>query len=121
MEDSVEKIPIIIRKKFTMEQKVRILGELETGFITQLSLARKYGIAPITIYNWKKKMNSKAETEQEISLKKLKEELEKLELENKLLKKIVADKDITIEILQVANGVMKKKVALQQQKSQKTR
>ena len=81
-------------------------------------LARKHGIHPITIYQWKKKMD---QDENELSMDKIKEilfENERLKKENKNLKVKVADLSIDTEILKDALDIVKKKSLLRQAKSQ---
>jgi len=119
MENVEEKVQLEFKKKFTEEQKLKILKELERGLITQSELSRGYGIHPMTIYKWRRDLNAITKTAEEIKLKELLEELEKYKSENKLLRKIVADKEMSIEILQTANEVIKKRVELQKQNSPK--
>ncbi|HHD92330.1 MAG TPA: transposase [Candidatus Portnoybacteria bacterium] len=44
------------RKKYSGEQKAIILRELLENNIQVSQLAEKYGVNPIDIYNWKKKL-----------------------------------------------------------------
>jgi len=44
------------RKKYSGEQKAVILRELLENNIQVSQLAEKYGVNPIDIYNWKKKL-----------------------------------------------------------------
>ncbi|WP_168203337.1 transposase [Oceanispirochaeta crateris] len=71
-----------MKKRFTEEQIVRILGEQKLGKKIK-DIAREYGISENTFYIWKKKygdMSSK-----EIA------RLKQLEQENENLKKLVAN------------------------------
>lgn len=69
-------------KKFTDEQKVQVLAELEKG--TPLKeLSRKHGVSEASIYYWKKKLGGLGASD----VKKLRE----LEEENRKLKRVVAD------------------------------
>jgi len=71
-----------MKKRFTEEQIVRILREVQSGEKV-IDTCRKHGISDVTYYNWKAKYAGM----QESDIRKLKE----LELENTRLKRIVAD------------------------------
>lgn len=69
-------------KRFKEEQIIGILKEHEAG-VTMKDLARKYGVADVTLYAWKRKFGGMDVGD----AKKLKA----LEDENRKLKRIVAD------------------------------
>jgi len=69
-------------KKFTDEQKVQVLAELEKGMPLK-ELTRKYGVSEASIYYWKKKLGGLGSND----VKRLRE----LEDENRKLKRVVAD------------------------------
>jgi putative transposase len=69
-------------KKFTDEQKVQVLGELDRGTPPK-ELSRKHGVSEGTIYYWKKKLGGLGKSD----VKKLRA----LEEENRKLKRVVAD------------------------------
>ncbi|NBU22022.1 IS3 family transposase [bacterium] len=97
------------RNHITHSQKLMILKENREDGIPISILARKHGIHPITIYQWKRKMS---QDDQELSLEKIKEillENERLKKENKSLKVKVADLSIDTEILKDALDIVKKK------------
>ncbi|MBN1182292.1 MAG: transposase [Bacteroidales bacterium] len=71
-----------MKKIFTEEQIVKILGEQKLGKQVK-DIAREYGISTNTFFNWKKKYGDM--TKQEIV------KLRQLEEENERLKKLVAD------------------------------
>ncbi|MFO7881503.1 MAG: transposase [Kosmotogaceae bacterium] len=81
-------------KRYTEEQIVRILGEIEGGR-TVAATAREYGVAEGTIYRWRKKFGGMNLSE----VRRLKE----LEAENARLRGIVAqqamDNDALKELL----------------------
>ena len=80
--------------KYSKEQRKLILQEVkETG--NRSSVARKYDIHESTIRGWKRSANN--------TKSKLTKDLEK---ENKLLKKIIADKELELAILK---DILKKK------------
>ncbi len=106
------------RAYLTHSQKLMILKENRDDGVPISILARKHGIHPITIYQWKKKMD---QDENELSIDKIKEillENERLKKENKNLKVKVADLSIDTEILKDALDIVKKKSLLRQAESQ---
>jgi putative transposase len=70
------------KKKFTEEQIVKVLKELESGRAI-LDLCRELGVSNTTIYNWRKKYHGMEASQ----LSRLKE----LEDENRRLKQMYAD------------------------------
>ena len=106
------------RTYLTQNQKLMILEENRNDGVPISILARKHGIHPITIYQWKKKMD---QDENELSMDRIKEillENERLKKENKNLKVKVADLSIDTEILKDALDIVKKKSLLRQAESQ---
>lgn len=106
------------RTYLTNSQKLMILKENRDDGVPISILARKHGIHPITIYQWKKKMD---QDENDLSIDKIKEillENERLKKENKNLKIKVADLSIDTEILKDALDIVKKKSLLRQAESQ---
>ena len=77
-------------KRFTEEQIIAILKEVETG-AKVMDVCRKYGMSDATYYNWKAKYHGMEVNE----LRRLKQ----LEDENKKLKHIVADQALDIQAL----------------------
>lgn len=84
-----------MKKKFTEEQIVRALTRFRNGEKAS-DLARELGIAPHTIYDWRKRFGSMQVQE----AKRLKE----LDAENARLKKLVADQALTIAMLKDVNS-----------------
>lgn len=70
-----------MKKRYSEEQIVRILGEAAKGDVT--GICRRYGISDATYYNWKKKYEGLSVSE----LRKLRG----LEEENRKLKRLLAD------------------------------
>lgn len=69
-------------KKYTDEQKLGILKELDAG-IPIKELSRKYGVSDGTIYYWKSKMGGMSTSDVK--------RMRSLEDENRKLKRLVAD------------------------------
>ena len=66
------------KTRFTEEQMVKILREADSAPVSEV--AKKHGVSDVTIYAWRKRFGQ-------------------LELENARLKKMVADRDLDIDIL----------------------
>ena len=84
-----------MKKKFTEEQIIKILKELEAG-ATGKETARKYGISIQTLYAWKKKFAGMDASEAR--------KLKALEAENARLKRLVADLSLDNQILKDINS-----------------
>jgi putative transposase len=80
-----------MKKRFTEEQIIRILQEVESG-MKVMDLCRKHGISDATYYNWKAKYGGMTVSD----AKKLKT----LEDENRRLKRLVADLSLDKQALQ---------------------
>lgn len=110
------------RKHFSKSQKVKILSELESGLITNSALARKHGIQPVTIYNWKRSMRDDMKKPDSIDVEELMAENKRLKSEVTALKDTVSDLAVSKKILQTANDILqeaklKKKLSLQRKQS----
>ena len=77
------------KSRFTDEQMVAILREADRDPIT--SVAKKHGISEQTIFSWRKRFGSM----QSDDVRRLKQ----LETENARLKKLVAERDLEIEVM----------------------
>ena len=80
------------RKHFTHDQIVRILAEAALPHRSVAAVARRYGISEQTIYRWRQKYGS-LDGEQVRKLKLLEEE-------NRRLKRLLAEKELEIQLLQ---------------------
>ena len=78
------------RKRFTEEQIIGVLREHELGAKTA-DLCRKHGISEATFYNWQSKFGGLDVSEAR--------RLKQLEGENARLKKLVAERDLEIEVM----------------------
>jgi putative transposase len=82
-----------MKRTFTKEQKLQLLKEAsENGVTTTLE---KHGIYPATYYSWRKKFEQMGEAgfRHGMTPKHIKE-IKRLEKENELLKKLLAEKEI---------------------------
>ncbi len=81
---------------FTEEQIVQILREAETGEQTIGSVRRTHGISENTFYTWRKKYGGVDVA----AIKRLRE----LEHENVRLKRILAERDLEVDVLKEVLG-----------------
>jgi transposase-like protein len=77
------------KTRFSEEQMVKILREADKSPVAEI--AKKHGISEVTIYAWRKRFGQL----EPVDVKRLRQ----LELENARLKKMVADRDLDIDIL----------------------
>jgi putative transposase len=82
-------------KRYTEEQIIRILREVEAGQ-SVAALCRQYGVSEATVHRWRSKYRGMDQG----SLKRLKE----LEAENARLKRIVAQQAMDIDALKELAG-----------------
>lgn len=95
-----------MKRTWSIEQKVAIIKEAETGGVVET--CRRHGIYATTYYDWKKKYDQGGESalEPRFSLQE-KKDLKKMEKENQFLKKILAEKELE---LQLKTELLKKKI-----------
>ena len=84
-----------MKKRFSDEQIISILGEAEAGISTR-DLCRKHAISDASIYTWRKKFGGMEVPEAK--------RLKSIEEENASLKKLLAEAMLDKEALQVALG-----------------
>ena len=77
------------KTRFTEEQMVTILREADAKPVTEV--AKKHGVSAQTIYGWRKHFG----TLETADVKRLRQ----LEHENQRLKKMVADRDLELDVL----------------------
>lgn len=80
-----------MKKRFSDEQIVAILREVDTKARTINEACRHYKVSVPTIYSWRKKFGSLQESE----VKRLRE----MEKENSRLKRLLAERDLEVDAL----------------------
>ena len=77
------------KRRFTEEQMVRMLREADKTSVTEV--AKKHGVSEQTLYTWRKKYGDMdvADTKR----------LKALEAENSKLKKLLAERDLEIDVM----------------------
>jgi putative transposase len=77
------------KTRFSEEQMVKILREADQG--TVVEVAKKHGISDQTIYLWRKRFGKL----EPVDVKRLRQ----LEQENAKLKKLLAERDLEIDVM----------------------
>ena len=75
-------------KQYDLEFKKKVLQEVDEVQNTSL-VAKKYSLAPSTVFTWRKSLQFKEINSKEKSIKELKKELADKELENQVLKELL--------------------------------
>ena len=94
------------RRQFSKEKKAEILSEYFGQKTSMVDIAKKHGLHPVTIAQWKRQMSDK-NPKMNHSQSELLAELEKQKEENRRLKKIVGDLSLDKEILNEAIEIFK--------------
>lgn len=81
------------KSRYTDDQMVRILREADKTPVAQV--AKKHGVSEATIYAWRKRFG-------ELDVSDLRH-LKQLERENARLKKLLAERDLEIEVMKEVN------------------
>jgi putative transposase len=83
-------------EKWTLEEKLKIIASSEeTGVI---ETCRKYSLSTGAFYSWKKKFDNKGEAGLKVTYNTRFKELESAEEENRILRKLLSDKNIELEV-----------------------
>jgi len=83
-------------KKWSLEEKLSILKEAEEKGIVEV--CRSKGVSSGTYYNWRKKFESKGADGLKSNYEAKSKELKEAEEENRILRKLLSDKEIELEI-----------------------
>ena len=109
----------IYRRRFTHNEKIELISRHLNEGISISELARLNDIHPVTLYYWKRSMNGKNKKSDDINIKELLNEVNKLKNENKRLKKVVGEQVLDIDCLKDLNDFLKKKQQEEMLKKQK--
>ena len=82
------------KSKFSDEQMVKILREADQQPVAEV--AKKHGISEQTVYVWRKRFGTLTTDETK--------RLKQLEAENGRLKKLLAERDLEVEVLKEINA-----------------
>mgnify|MGYP001115690216 CR=1 FL=1 len=84
------------RKKWTAAEKIAILEEAKQHGVVQT--IRKHEVSHASFYVWQQKYQIEGEKAFEKEYKRVDPELKRLQLENLRLKKIIAEKELALDI-----------------------
>lgn len=85
-----------MNRKWKFEEKLSILKEAEQGNV--IEVCRKHGVSTGSFYNWKKKFETKGEEGLKVTYNNQSSEMKKAEEEIRILRKLLADKEIELEV-----------------------
>jgi len=85
-----------MKRKWTLEEKLAILEEASNGDVVEI--CRKHNLSTGTYYNWRKKFETKGESGLKVKYDNRSNELKKAEEEIRILRKLLSDREIELEI-----------------------
>lgn|SRR5690606_4711691 len=83
-------------KKWSLSEKLLIIQEAEEN--GAIETCRKHSLSTGTYYSWKKKFDSQGESGLKPTTVGKSKELKEAENENKILRKLLSDKEIELEV-----------------------
>jgi putative transposase len=83
-------------KKWSLEEKLSILASSEEIGIVET--CRKHSVSTGTFYSWKKKFDNSGEAGLKVTYDARSKELKESEEENRILRKLLSDKNIELEV-----------------------
>jgi len=83
-------------KKWTLDEKLEIIRSSED--IGVVETCRKYGVSTGSFYSWKKRFDSQGEAGLKVTYETKSKDLKKMEDENRVLRKLLGDKEIELEV-----------------------
>lgn len=83
-------------KKWSLDEKLEILSSSEEIGIVET--CRKYGVSTGTFYSWRKKYDNQGEVGLKVSYDTRSKELKQAEEENRILRKLLSNKEIELEV-----------------------
>ena len=83
-------------KKWSLAEKLEILASSEELGIVET--CRKYSVSTGTFYSWKKKHEAQGEAGLKVSYDARSKELKQAEEENRILRKLLSNKEIELEV-----------------------
>ncbi len=83
-------------KRWTLDEKLKILSSCDEVGVVET--CRKYGVSTGTFYSWKKKFDQHGEAGLKVTYDTKSKELKLAEEENRVLRKLLSDKEIELEV-----------------------
>lgn len=83
-------------RKWSLEEKLEILASSEAIGIVET--CRKYSLSTGALYSWKKKHDNQGEAGLKVSYDTRSKDLKQAEEENRILRKLLSDKEIELEV-----------------------
>ena len=83
-------------KRWSLEEKLEILSSSEE--LGMVETCRKYSVSTGTFYSWKKKFDRQGEAGLKITYDTKSKELKQAEQENRVLRKLLSDREIELEV-----------------------